>query len=134
MIGFQRRDKERVLRRYLRTWSRTFPYVRPYWKLGGASFVVTILSALMALLQPWPLAFLLDSVLGHDGQKKGVPHIVTSIFGTDTHNLILFAVLFGLAVALLTGLLSIVNEYVHTKLDASMVFDFRSDLFENAEY
>src|SRR5205085_10757629 len=95
-----RRSKAGVLRRYLKTWSRTFPYLRPHWPLAAYALITTVLGAGIALLGPWPLAFLVDSVLGKDGKLKKPPAFVTNLVGNSSGQLILFAVLFGLAVSL----------------------------------
>lgn len=131
----QTTSKRGGLRRYLKTWARAIPYFRPYWPLGAGSVVVTLTSVGVALLAPWPLAFLIDGVLGgqNGGKHKTLPSFVTNLFGHDPHRLILFAVLFGLVLALASSAIGVLDEYVHTRLDQSMVRDFRSDLFENAQ-
>ena len=38
------------------------PYARPYWKLGCISIAMTVLTAVLSLAQPWPLALMVDTV------------------------------------------------------------------------
>ena len=63
---------------------KALPYLRPYRKLAALSILVTVLLALVALAEPWPLAFVIDSVLGTSRCRVGPP----AIFGEGTGALI----------------------------------------------
>jgi ATP-binding cassette, subfamily B, bacterial len=108
---------------------RLFVHLRPYRRLAAVSVVLTAAGAGIALAQPWPLAFMVDSVLGH----KGVPRLLESTIGTNTYTLLVFGALLGLVVTVLTGALSVLGEFVNTKLEQRLVLDFRSDLFRHAQ-
>ena len=43
---------------------RALPYLRPYRRLLSFSAVLTVLNTLVHLVQPWPLAIMIDSVVG----------------------------------------------------------------------
>ncbi len=43
---------------------RAFPYLKPYRKQAAFSFLLMILNTLVHLAQPWPLAIMIDSVIG----------------------------------------------------------------------
>jgi len=43
---------------------RVLRYLRPHWRAALVSFSATVLVSLLALLEPWPLKVLFDSVLG----------------------------------------------------------------------
>ncbi|HSH59087.1 MAG TPA: ABC transporter ATP-binding protein [Acidimicrobiales bacterium] len=116
-------------REYWQYLSVVHPYVRRYRGYAGATVVFTILSALVALLEPWPLAFLIDGVLG----ARQLPQFVTSLVGTGKGNLILFAVVATLLLTLVTSLISLGGQYVSTKLEQNIALDFRSDLFEHCQ-
>jgi ATP-binding cassette, subfamily B, bacterial len=108
---------------------RLFVHLRPYRRLAAVSVVLTAAGAGIALAQPWPLAFMVDSVLGH----KDVPRLLESTIGTNTYTLLVFGALLGLVVTVLTGALSVLGEFVNTKLEQRLVLDFRSDLFRHAQ-
>jgi ABC-type multidrug transport system fused ATPase/permease subunit len=108
---------------------RLFVHLRPYRRLAAVSVVLTAAGAGIALAQPWPLAFMVDSVLGH----KGVPSPIKSVIGTNTYALLVVGALLGLVVTVLTGALSVLAEFVNTKLEQRLVLDFRSDLFRHAQ-
>jgi ATP-binding cassette, subfamily B, bacterial len=113
---------------------RVLPYLRPYKRYAAGSVVLTIAAAVVALAEPWPLAFLIDGVLGGDDRHKShaLPDFVTSHFGTKPSTLILVAVLAGLLLAVLINGIAVLTEYVNTKLSLRMILRFRSDLVENA--
>jgi ATP-binding cassette subfamily B protein len=110
---------------------RALSYLRPYRRLGVVSIVLTLFAAIISLAEPWPLAIMIDSVLGH----RGSPALLSPIFGSHpgTYVLLIFAASLGFVLAIFGGGLQVVTEYVNTKLDQKMVLDLRSDLFEHCQ-
>ena len=104
--------------------------MRPYWPLAVCGILLTVLGSAIGLLSPWPMSFLVDSVLGN----HSVPHWMSRWFGLSDHRgrMVYFVVFGGLAIALVGDLLSMVENYLLTKLDQSMTLDFRSDMFRHA--
>jgi ATP-binding cassette subfamily B protein len=111
-----------------RLWPRAFHYLRPYRWLAGASVLTTVLSAALALAQPWPLAFVVDVVLG----DRDPPGWATALVGGGTAGLILLAVTAGLSITLLSGTVTIAGEYVERTVDTRMGLDLKSDLIRHA--
>ena len=115
--------------RFLRDTPRVIPYVRPYWRLGAAAVFLSGLGVLVSLMAPWPLAIIVDTVLG----KKPVPSILKPLIGNWRHgSLLILAVCGGLVVIALQNGLNVISEYVTTKLDQRMVLDLRSDMFRHS--
>jgi ATP-binding cassette subfamily B protein len=110
---------------------RALPYLRPYRKLAIISIVLTVFAAIISLAEPWPLAIIIDSVLG----KHAPPTLLRPIFGTHpgVYLLLIFAASFGFALTVFGGGLTVFTEYINTKLDQKMVLDLRSDLFEHTQ-
>jgi ATP-binding cassette subfamily B protein/subfamily B ATP-binding cassette protein MsbA len=108
---------------------RVLRYLRPHWKLAVVSVVLIVLSALFSLLVPWPLKFLVDNVLG----QEPLPPFLARLVGESRGVLLLFAVGAGLGFTLVQHALTVLDNYVNTKIDQSMVLDFRSDLFQHAQ-
>jgi ATP-binding cassette, subfamily B, bacterial len=109
---------------------RVIPYLRPYRKLVAISIFLAALGVLVSLAQPWPLAFLVDSVLG----SKEPPAFVTQLLGTSsTRALLVFAVVAGFLLVVFAHGIAVFEEWVNTKLEQRVVLDFRSDLFEHAQ-
>jgi ATP-binding cassette subfamily B protein len=121
------------VRKHWRLVWRIGPYLRPHRALAGGSLAVMVLSVLVALAEPWPLAFLIDGVLGgEDGEGHRLPTLVTDLFGTDPKHLVFVGVIAGLGLAIVINGLSLLNEYFNTKLSQNMITAFRADLVENA--
>jgi ABC-type multidrug transport system fused ATPase/permease subunit len=112
--------------------TRVLRFLRPHWKLAGSSVLVTVVSALAALLGPWPLKVVVDNVL----DKRPLSHAVAQLlgrFGANQIDLLIIAVVFGLSVALLTNGLAVIGNYVNTKIQQFITLDFRSELFLHAQ-
>jgi ATP-binding cassette subfamily B protein len=107
-------------------------YLRPYWKLAVISVIVICLSGLAALLVPWPIKILADNVLGNEPLPGFVARPLGSL-SQSRYALLGLVIASSLAIALLSDLLSVVENYVNTKMDMGMVLDFRGDLFQHAQ-
>lgn len=115
---------------YVKDFTRLFPYLRRYKALALASVSMIGAGALVALIAPWPLAILLDTVLGN----KPLPALLGPVFGgASTYTLLVFAVVFGLVVTAAEHGLAVFDNYVNTKLEQRIILDFRSDLFQHAQ-
>src|SRR4029434_2866295 len=104
-------------------------YLRPHWKLALVSVALIVLGALFGLLLPWPLKFLVDNVL----QDAPLPDFLAALFGEDRKTLLIVAVVAGLLFTFVQSALSVLDNYVNTKIDQSMILAFRSDLFRHAQ-
>ncbi len=111
---------------------RILPYLNPYWEFAVISIVITILTALVGLLAPWPLTVLIDNVLGNNPLPGGIGILIDKL-AVDRVQLLLLAVLSGLLITLTAGGLSVLSEYVNTWLEQRVILDFRADLFRHAE-
>ncbi|HEX8769853.1 MAG TPA: ABC transporter ATP-binding protein, partial [Acidimicrobiales bacterium] len=115
-----------------RSWKhlpRIFPYLRRYRGLAVLSSLMLFIGVAISLLEPWPMAFLVDGVLG----SRSRDGVVTDLFGTDARKLVIVAAICGFLLALLSNGLHVLNEYVNTKLDTRLRLDFRRDLFAKAQ-
>jgi ATP-binding cassette, subfamily B, bacterial len=118
-----------ALRRGWRLMPRALPYLRPYRRPAGASMGITVILALLALAQPWPLALVIDTVLS----GKAVPFWVPGFVPDDKTALILTAVGASLLITLLHGAFSIVNEYLTTSVNLKLILDFRSEMYQHVQ-
>ena len=122
-------SKKGALKRGFKLLPRILPYLRPYRKSAVISVVLTVLLAALALAEPWPLAFVIDSIIG----GEPAPGWAEGIFGSSVGALIALAVVATLFLTLLYGVLTVWNEYLLTNVDQRMVLDFRSEMFEHAQ-
>ena len=115
-----------------RTWKlmpRALGYLKGHRIKGVALVVVTGLGAVVTLAEPWPLAFVIDTVL----KDRPPPAWITNIVGTGTGALILFAVLAMLGIALLAGGTLVIERYLSTNINLRATLDFRSDLIRHLQ-
>src|SRR2546428_30889 len=110
-----------------RSFPRIFPYLRPYRKLVALSFLFTILTSIVGLAAPWPLAMVIDSVIG----TNAPPGVIRNWFGAspDPYRLLVFIVGLGFLIIVVSHGLKVINDYVNAKIEQNMVLNFRSDLF-----
>jgi ABC-type multidrug transport system fused ATPase/permease subunit len=88
-----------------------------------------VLASVTALALPWPLATMLDSVSHHQARLSFLT------FGLSEHRyaLLVAMVALGFLITVTTHGLTVFNSYVDTRLEQSMILDFRSDLFEHCQ-
>jgi ATP-binding cassette subfamily B protein/subfamily B ATP-binding cassette protein MsbA len=111
---------------------RAARYLRPYRTLALVSGCLVVLSSLIGLLAPWPLQILVDNVLSN----HPLPGVLARALGPIAESrgaLLVFAVASGFAITLATNGLTVLDNYVNTKIHESIVLDFRSDLFQHAQ-
>jgi ATP-binding cassette subfamily B protein len=108
---------------------RVRPYLRPYRKLLAVVIALTALTAAVALAEPWPLAMVVDTVLG--GHKP--LGIVEWLVGSNRTVLLIFAVGVAFGLTVLGNGLTVVNNYIGAKAEQNMILDFRSDIFQHVQ-
>lgn len=112
--------------------SRVLRYLRPYKRLVSTSVILTVLSAVAALLIPWPLKIVVDNVLGELPLPESMDAMLGVLSSSPTY-LLYFAVAAGLLIALLFNGLQVISNFVNTKIDQFITLDFRSGLFQHAQ-
>jgi ATP-binding cassette subfamily B protein len=105
----------------------------PFWPRIGLVFVVSLLSTPLSLLTPFPLALIVDSVLG----DKELPAIVTSMLpaGISRTSATTAAILAGsgIAIVLTKHLLDMLQAWMRTSISEKLVLSFRSTLFRHTQ-
>jgi ATP-binding cassette subfamily B protein len=107
------------------------PYLRPYRKLYVLTILFTLMGSVIALAEPWPLAVLVDSVLGNHAPTS----FLKAIFGADPnpYTLLVFVVIAGFGITIIGHGITVLNDYVGTKLEQNMILDLRSKLFDHCQ-
>ena len=105
------------------------PYLRPYRRLVVVSLGLTIAAAAVGLAEPWPLALVIDDVIG----GSTPPGILQPLFGDnpDPYRLLLFIVGFGFLISTASHGVRVIGDYVNAKIEQNIVLDLRSDLFNH---
>jgi len=113
--------------------ARYLHYLKPYGGILFLSFILILVVALLDVVAPWPLKFIVDNVIGGQPFEGPVGDCVTTQFGTDQR--VLAAVL-GLALLLLTvlqGLSNFAYEYMIGYIQERTTFLLRSDVFRHVQ-
>jgi ABC-type multidrug transport system fused ATPase/permease subunit len=110
----------------MRNIPRVLRYLRPHKKLAVVSVILIILGALVPILLPWPMKIIVDSVL----KDEPMPDHLN--FASKQTLLILVVVAQVLLVLMHNGL-TVLDNYINTKIDQNMVLDFRCDLLNHAQ-
>ena len=81
------------------------------------------LGAAAEVLKPWPLKVLIDNVL------SGKPIKLAALAGYSRHQLLVVACVGGVIIYLITGILTVANNYLTISIGQRMVNDLRGRLF-----
>jgi ATP-binding cassette, subfamily B, bacterial len=112
-----------------RTAPQIIPFLRPY--RGGVilSITLTVIGSIVALAEPWPLAFVIDSVIGTNPPPGPLKHWFGS--NPDPYRLLVFIVVGGFLISILSHGVRVFNDYVNARVEQNMVLDLRSRLFSH---
>lgn len=121
------------LTRYFRVdvYSRLFPYVRPYKRIMAVTVVLELTQSSLGLLDPWPMKVLIDNGLSGKPLPAWLGRLLLVPFASPRVAIILGAVLAGLVLRLISGVLDIGIEYVKTRVNTGMNLRFAADLFNH---
>jgi ATP-binding cassette, subfamily B, bacterial len=105
------------------------PFMRGYRKLLVTSIFLSVVVSIVALAEPWPLAIVIDSVLG----THEPPGVLQPLFGDqpDPYRLLVFIAGLGFLIAVVSHGVRVVNDYVNAKVEQNMVMDLRSHMFDH---
>jgi ATP-binding cassette subfamily B protein len=110
---------------------RVRPYLRPYRKLLIGVISLTLVTAILGLAEPWPLAVILNQVL-HEQSASGV---IEFLFGSDptTWVVLVSMVVARFLVIAVGNAFTVLSHYLGSKGEQNMVMDLRSDLFAHVQ-
>ncbi|MCB9419003.1 MAG: ABC transporter ATP-binding protein [Ardenticatenaceae bacterium] len=113
--------------------ARYLHYLKPFGLLLSGSIILIVAVALLDVVAPWPLKFIVDNVLGGDPFTGPVGDWLTVNVGTDQR--VLTAVL-GMALLLITvlqGGIAFAYEYMNGLIQERSTFLLRSDVFAHVQ-
>jgi ATP-binding cassette, subfamily B, bacterial len=108
---------------------RAFPYLRPHKEAMAGSVALSVLNTIVHLLQPWPLAILIDSVAG----KHPLPPLAAQILPSGRYQQLAVLVFLGFLLTVLGNALHVWQIAIDARVEQQMILDFRSDLFQHAQ-
>jgi ATP-binding cassette subfamily B protein len=110
---------------------RVRPYLRPYRRLLIGVMSLTLLTAILGLAEPWPLAVILNQVLSEQDPSG----MVEFLFGSDpTTWIVLVSMVTARFLIIAVGnAFTVLSHYFGSKGEQNMVMDLRSDLFAHVQ-
>ncbi|MDB5295336.1 MAG: ABC-type multidrug transport system, ATPase and permease component [Phycisphaerales bacterium] len=107
---------------------RILSYMKPNGGAAAASAALVVTTAALALLIPWPLKVLIDSVLG----DRPPPAVLAWAGASRSGSLLVGVVGTGLLLVLAERVLSALHAYVNVELEHRLALDLRGDLCRHA--
>ena len=105
-------------------------YARPHWRGLSLMLAATLLDVLLNLARPWPLALLIDNVIG----THPIPHVVTLLPGADSrHGLLAWVVAVEVLIFLAATVASMASNFFSLKLGQQMTWSLAEDLFRHLQ-
>jgi ATP-binding cassette, subfamily B, bacterial len=99
------------------------PFIRPHWRGFVPPILAVIATSFVALIEPWPLKFLIDNVLhvGQGGEAQGSTEIIAAIAVAIV------------AIAGLQGLLGFLENYFLAATSSRVAFRVRRALYAHLQ-
>lgn len=111
---------------------RIIGYVLPYRGLAIGTIVLVLVATAFDLITPWPMKVIFDYVLGTNPPPPWLRWLVGAAADTKLRLLVVSVVAMVL-VLFIENIISVISNYVGTKLNQKMVLDFRADLFGHTQ-
>ncbi len=107
--------------------------LRPHSLALAGAFVAVLAETLGDVLEPWPVAIVVDNVLGGKRLPSGVGVLVHRLFGANTTALLEFALAAVVLIAIIGGIGSYVEKYLTTSVSQWVAHDLRLLLYQRIQ-
>jgi ATP-binding cassette, subfamily B, bacterial len=110
---------------------RVKPYLRPYRRYLWGVMGLTVVTAILGLAEPWPLAVILGTVLSEENPSG----FIEFIFGSDptTWVVLVSMVVARFLIIAVGNAFTVLSHYLGSTTEQNMVMDLRSDLFAHVQ-
>lgn len=112
---------------------RIMAYFRAHWPLLVVGLLLTGLGIGTELLKPWPLKFIIDTILSDEAPTGGIDQAILALFAHDKSVLLPVLCLGILVVYLCAGSLNLVSKYLLVKVSLRVLTQVRCDLFRHLQ-
>src|SRR5579859_2581048 len=104
--------------------------LRPHRKALSLGLLAIAGESVADLLTPWPLKIVLDNVLAHKQQTHGwLEHVIRQVAGTNTMQILVFACIAVMVIAVLDAICTYGDKYVTTSVGQWVTHDLRGRLY-----
>lgn len=110
---------------------KLFRYARPYSGALLLLFATMLVDIGIDLAKPWPLALVIDNVLG----QQSTPHVITSVLpgSASRHGLLIWAAAATVAIFLISTASSTFYNYFAFRTGQQMTFTLAADVFSRLQ-
>lgn len=112
---------------------RVMAYFYTHWQLLAVGLLLTGAGVGTELLKPWPLKFIIDTVLVNEPATSGSDQLIRAILGTDKAILLAALCVAILLIYLSAGTLNLVSKYLLVKVSLRVLTQVRCDLFRHLQ-
>jgi ATP-binding cassette, subfamily B, bacterial len=109
--------------------------LKPHWKALALGLVAVLIEAASDLLQPWPLKVVFDNVLSKRSPHGHgwLNHLIVKVAGTNPPDVLKFAVVAALGIAVVGAIASYAEKYVSTSVGQWVMHDLRLALYSHIQ-
>ncbi len=104
-------------------------FLKPYRFYLAAAFLAAFGEIAADLFQPWPLKFVIDSILRREPLPHAVARYASPIFGTNETGVLYFALSCVLGIACLDAAASFAQDYLMPRIGHWVMHDLRRQLY-----
>ena len=107
--------------------------VRPHWKALTLALVAVAAETLTAILEPWPIKWVIDNVLRAKPMPEPLGHLVTDTFGQGPYGVLNFAVAAVAVIAIAGAVGAYFDKYLTTSVAQWVGHDLRRTLYHHIQ-
>src|SRR5436305_7524615 len=112
---------------------RLLPYRRPHALPAVGVVLFVFIKSGFGLLEPWPMAILIDNGLNGRPLAGTVRALFPWLASQPRHWIVIYAILGALLMGLVASIIGIVGDRLKTRVNSSMIGDFKADLFKHLQ-
>ena len=105
--------------------SRFLKFIKPYLPYLALAFLGALGETAADLLQPWPLKILFDNILAGQPLPPAIDGWVAAIFGHGVGGILYFALAAVLAIAILNGASTFMQDFFMPRVGHWVLHDLR---------
>lgn len=107
--------------------------IKPHWKTLSVALVAVIIAGIAQLLEPWPIKIVIDYVIGVKPLPQWINNYVVAFFGSEKLDILNFALVAALLVAILGGVMSYVEKSLTINAGQWVMLDLRQKVYDHLQ-
>jgi subfamily B ATP-binding cassette protein MsbA len=107
--------------------------LRPHWLPMTGALVAVVFETFADVLEPWPLAVVVDQVIGGRPLPRYLRPVAERLFGTNTTALLEFALAAIVLLAVVGGVAAYIEKYLTTTVSQWVAHDLRRILYNRIQ-